>query len=140
MSYCRKNAEENLAKANTSALHWQRRDNELLIDHHRRCYNIIHKRDVPAHMRRVLNQAPGAEAGRSQGPHAGPGVAGPGRGPLGEASAGRQPGAPEQVRGIKREREDPEEGEYFESHHSARLVPLGAVFYFCSNCSNIVMF
>ena len=128
MSYCRKNAEENLAKANTSALHWQRRDNELLIDHHRRCYNIIHKRDVPAHMRRVLNQAPEAEAGRSQGPHAGPGVAGPGRGSLGEASAGRRPGAPEQVsRGIKREREELEEGEYFESHRSTRLDSLGMV-------------
>ena len=98
-----------------------------MIDHHRRCYDLVHKRDVPAHMRRVLNQAPEAEAGRSQGPHAGPGVAGPGRGSLGEASAGRRPGAPEQVRRVKREREDPEEGEYFESHRSLRLDLLGVV-------------
>ena len=128
MSYCRKKAESRLATDNTLALYEQRRENELLAEHHQRCYNIEHNRDVAAHMRRVLNQAAAAEAGRSQGPHAGPGVAGPGRGSLGEASAGRRPGAPEQVRrGIKREREELEEGEYFESHRSARLDPLGVV-------------
>ena len=128
MSYCRKNAEKRLATDNTLALYQQRRENELLVEHHQRCYKVEHHRDVPAHMRRVLNQAPAAEAGRNQGPHAGPGVAGPGRGSLGEASAGRRPGAPAQVsRGIKRERGELEEGEYFESHHSLRLDPLGVV-------------
>ena len=128
MSYCRKKAESRLATDNTLALYEQRRENELLAEHHQRCYNIEHNRDVTAHMRRVLHQAPAAEAGRNQGPHAGPGAAGPGRGSLGEASAGRRPGAPAQVsRGIKREREEPEEGEYFESLHSLRLDPLGVV-------------